>query len=204
MESFRGRYWTFIVVLTAIGIATLFLGVRGVVAQDGAAVNIVDFAFEPAAVEVPVGATVTWTNSGGAPHTATANDGAFNSGTLQPGGSFSNTFATAGSFPYFCEIHPQMTGTVTVTDGAAAEAAPAAEAAAPADAETPAPAADEAAPAAEAAGTGAADDAAAETRQVPSTGVGTALTGPNSGMALLAALAAAVLGVGALVASRRA
>jgi plastocyanin len=193
MESFRGRYWSFIVVLTAIGVATLFLGVRGVVAQDGAAVNIVDFAFEPAAVEVPVGATVTWTNSGGAPHTATANDGAFASGTLQPGGSFSHTFATAGSFPYFCEIHPQMTGTVTVTDGAAAEAAPAAEEAAPADAEAAAPADAEAAGA-----------AAQPVQQVPRTGVGTtALANSSGGLVILAALAAAVLGVAAMAAYRR-
>ena len=196
MDTFRGRRLAFVVALTAIGVAMLFLGVRGAVAQEGAAVNIVDFAFEPAAVEVPVGATVSWTNSGGAPHTATANDGAFNSGTLQPGGSFSHTFSTAGSFPYACEIHPQMTGTITVTDGAATapEAAPAADEAAPA--------------AAEAAGAGAeADDdaAAAQPVQVPRTGIGTtALSSASGGLAVLAALAAAVLGVAAMVAYRRA
>jgi plastocyanin len=196
MKMFRGRPWVFVVALTVVA-ATLFLGLRGVAAQDGAAVNIIDFAFEPATVEIPVGATVTWTNSGGAPHTATANDGAFNSGTLQPGGTFSHTFAAAGSFSYFCEIHPQMTGTVTVTDGAAApEAAPAAEEATPADAQ--------------AAGAGAeADDdddaAAAQPVQVPRTGVGTtALSGASGGIAFLAALAAALLGVAAMVAYRRA
>ena len=67
-------------------------------AQEGAAVSIVDFAFDPAAVEVPVGATVTWTNTGAAPHTATASDGTFDSGELAPGASFSHTFTAAGTF----------------------------------------------------------------------------------------------------------
>ncbi len=181
MELFRGRQWMLVVALAAIGIATLSLGMRSAVAQDGAAVNIVDFAFDPAAVEVPVGATVTWTNGGGAPHTVTADDGAFDSGRMRPGETFSQTFDAAGSVAYHCDIHPQMTGTVTVTDGAAAPAA--------------APAEDEEA------GTG----AAAETRQVPRTGVGTpAVDGLTGGMALLAAMAAAVLGVAAMVAYRRA
>lgn len=186
MELIRGRHWMLIVALAALGVATLSLGLRGVAAQDGAAVNIVDFAFDPAGVEVPVGATVTWTNGGGAPHTATADDGSFDSRRLQPGESFSQTFSAAGSFPYHCEIHPQMTGTVTVTDGAAApEAAPAA-----------APAAATAAPA----GAGAADQPA----RVPRTGVGTALDGTSGGMALLAGLVAAVLGIAAMVTYRRA
>jgi hypothetical protein len=150
-------------------------------------VNIVDFAFDPAAVEVPVGATVTWTNGGGAPHTATADDGSFDSRRLQPGESFSQTFDAAGSFPYHCEIHPQMTGTVTVTDGAAAPAEVAAPAAAPADD-------------AEAAGAG----AEAQPARVPRTGVGTAaLDGMSGAVALLAALAAVALGVAAMVTYRR-
>lgn len=192
MEASGWRTWLFIVVMTAVGGGALFLGARGAVAQDGAAVNIVDFAFEPAAVEVPVGATVTWTNSGGAPHTATANDGSFDSGTLQPGASFSQTFSAAGSFPYVCSIHPQMTGTVTVTDGAAAaEAAPVAEEAAPADAEATGAATGE-------------DAAAPEVRQAPRTGIGVMHSSASGGMALLAALAAAMLGLAAVAAYRRA
>jgi plastocyanin len=188
MKIIRGRQSMLVVALAVLGVATLSLGLRGAAAQDGAAVNIVDFAFDPAAVEVPVGGTVTWTNGGGAPHTATADDGSFDSRRLQPGESFSQTFGTAGTFPYHCDIHPQMTGTVTVTDGAAAPAA------APAPAATAAPADDEAA------GTG----AEAQPARVPRTGVGTAaLDGMSGGMALLAALAAAVLGIAAMVAYRR-
>jgi plastocyanin len=181
------------VAIALLGVASLSFGLRGVAAQDGAAVNIVDFAFEPAAVEVPVGATVTWTNGGGAPHTVTADDGAFNSGNLDPGATFSQTFDSAGSFPYHCEIHPQMTGTVNVTEGAAAaEAIPAEGEAAPADEQ--------------AAATGAATDeqAAAQTTRVPRTGVGAAAIAGLNGAALLAALTAVVLGVAATIAYRRA
>lgn len=84
------------------------------------AVTIVNFAFQPATLEVPVGTTVTWTNQGTAPHTVTADDGSFDSGTLQPGGTFSMTFDTPGTFIYHCEIHPNMMGTIVVTAAAAA------------------------------------------------------------------------------------
>ena len=79
------------------------------------AVDIRDLAFSPNPVEVPAGGTVTWTNQDQVPHTATAEDrGALQSGTISPGASFSQVFAQAGEFPYFCEFHPNMTGTIVV------------------------------------------------------------------------------------------
>jgi plastocyanin len=48
------------------------------------------------------------------PHTATASDGSFDSGNLNPGQSFSFTFATPGSFPYVCQYHAGMQGTIVV------------------------------------------------------------------------------------------
>jgi plastocyanin len=80
-------------------------------------VSIQDFFFSPAQITVQPGTTVTWMNNGQAPHTVTADDGSFDSETLQPGQSFSFTFANAGTFSYFCEIHPFMTGSVTVVGG---------------------------------------------------------------------------------------
>lgn len=79
------------------------------------AVDIVDFTFSPQVLEVPVGTTVTWTNSDTSQHTATANDGTFDSGVLAQGDSFSFTFETAGTFDYFCEVHPNMTAQIVVT-----------------------------------------------------------------------------------------
>ena len=85
------------------------------------AVSIVDFAFEPAALEVSAGATVVWTNDGQAPHTVTGDFA--DSGILEPGQTFSHTFAEGGAFRYVCAIHPQMEGTVNVGAGAAVEPA---------------------------------------------------------------------------------
>ncbi len=82
-------------------------------------VSIGDFFFAPQSVTVRVGDTVRWTNNGAAPHTTTsgttpAPDGKWASGILSSGQSFSFTFTQAGTSPYFCAVHPFMTGTVTV------------------------------------------------------------------------------------------
>jgi plastocyanin len=58
---------------------------------------------------------VTWTNRMSARHTVTADNGEFDSGQLARDQSFSHTFTAAGAVPYHCEIHPFMTGQVTVT-----------------------------------------------------------------------------------------
>jgi plastocyanin len=97
---------------------------------QGTTVSIQDFFFAPAQVNVQPGTTVTWVNNGSAPHTVTADDGSFDSETLQPGQSFSFTFANVGTFSYHCEIHPSMTGSVTVGGGVGA-ATPRASAQAP-------------------------------------------------------------------------
>ncbi|MGE0067636.1 MAG: cupredoxin family copper-binding protein [Solirubrobacterales bacterium] len=79
-------------------------------------VKIVEFAYGPDPVVVAVGGKVTWRNEDMAPHTATADDGSFDTGTLERGKIKSATFEEAGTFPYFCEIHPTMHGTVEVVE----------------------------------------------------------------------------------------
>jgi plastocyanin len=95
-------------------------------------VPIEDFYFEPADAAIQPGDTIIWVNEGNTPHTVTSDDGQFDSEVLNPGDSFMFTFPEAGTFSYFCEIHPSMTGSVTV--GAAGEggAAPMEQPAAPA------------------------------------------------------------------------
>ena len=88
-------------------------------------VTVQGFAFGPASVTVNVGDTLTWTNQDPAPHTATATNGAFDVELAEGGGSGSATMRTAGTFPYFCEIHPNMRGTVVVRAAARAGGAPA-------------------------------------------------------------------------------
>jgi plastocyanin len=79
-----------------------------------ASVTMVDFSFSPASVTVAAGDTVTWHNTGQAPHNATANDGSFKTPDLNNGQSASHTFSSAGTFSYICTIHPNMHGTVRV------------------------------------------------------------------------------------------
>ena len=78
-------------------------------------VDIRDFAYSPNPIEIAAGDTVTWTNQDEVPHTATGEDrDVLQSGTISPGASFSQVFPEAGEFGYFCEFHPNMTGTVVV------------------------------------------------------------------------------------------
>jgi plastocyanin len=78
-------------------------------------VVIDSFAFTPAELTVPVGATVTWVNHQGARHDVVAADGTFTSPLFGDGESFSFTFTTPGEYPYVCSIHAGMEGTIIVT-----------------------------------------------------------------------------------------
>jgi len=77
-------------------------------------VSIVDFDYQPTALSISAGSSVTFVNRGAALHTITARDGSFDSGFLAAGGTYRRTFPTAGTYPYFCSIHPNMLGSVLV------------------------------------------------------------------------------------------
>ena len=77
-------------------------------------VTLSNFAFSPATITIPVGATVIWTNKDSTTHTITSDDSFFDSGNLSPGKTFSFTFRQTGTYPYRCSIHPSMTGKVVV------------------------------------------------------------------------------------------
>jgi plastocyanin len=82
-------------------------------------------AYSPNPIQVSVGTTVTWTNNDSQPHTVTSGsngqpDNKFNSSPnftplLNPGQTFSFTFTEEGEYPYFCTLHPNMVGTVSVS-----------------------------------------------------------------------------------------
>jgi len=79
-------------------------------------VDIDDYEFLPAELEIAAGTTVTWTNVGQVPHTATAEDETFDTGVLGRGKSGSYTFEEPGTYPYVCTLHPtDMRATVIVT-----------------------------------------------------------------------------------------
>lgn len=62
-----------------------------------------DNVFAPTSATVSVGDSVTWRNSGEAPHEVTAT--AFKSGNIEPGRSWSWRASKAGTFSYVCQYH---------------------------------------------------------------------------------------------------
>jgi amicyanin len=108
-------------VILTLGVAGLGVGQKSSIAlaQDKASsleVKIDNFSFGPASLAVAVGTTVTWTNRDDIPHTVVSTDDAktFKSKVLETDEKFSFTFNKAGTYPYFCSIHPKMTGKVIV------------------------------------------------------------------------------------------
>jgi plastocyanin len=81
----------------------------------GSDVAIENFAFAPANLSVQTGDAVTWTNMDNVSHTVTADNDAFDSGALGAGATFQLTAGPPGTYTYFCQIHPFMKGTLTVT-----------------------------------------------------------------------------------------
>jgi plastocyanin len=102
-----------------MAIALLLAGSPHAIANDqpsaaNAEVKIDNFSFGPQTVTVPVGATVTWTNRDETPHTVVSTDGVFKSKVRDTDEKFSYTFTKAGKYPYYCSVHPKMTGQIIV------------------------------------------------------------------------------------------
>jgi plastocyanin len=77
-------------------------------------VKVDNFSFSPQTITISAGTTVIWTNRDDIPHTVVSDDKVFKSKVLDTDEKFSFTFDKAGNFPYFCSIHPKMTGKVIV------------------------------------------------------------------------------------------
>lgn len=78
------------------------------------------YRFEPAAITVSAGTTVTWTNHDNFTHSVRLVDDGGKVMVLKPGESVSFTFDKPGLHHYDCSFHPQnMKGTVLVTEAAA-------------------------------------------------------------------------------------
>lgn len=72
--------------------------------------------FKLTSVEAAPGSDVGFQNQGGATHTLTADDDSFDTGNVASGESSSVTApSTPGTYPYHCNIHASMKGTLTVT-----------------------------------------------------------------------------------------
>ena len=79
-------------------------------------VRIDNFQFAPGAVVVPAGSQVTWINHDDIPHDVVSTGKHFASPVLDTDDQYTHRFSAAGRFPYFCSIHPKMTGEVIVQE----------------------------------------------------------------------------------------
>jgi plastocyanin len=77
-------------------------------------VTVENFSFQPGALTVKAGTTVTWVNHDDIPHTVYENDKRFKSDTMDTDGKFSYKFTTPGTYSYYCSLHPRMTGQIIV------------------------------------------------------------------------------------------
>jgi plastocyanin len=74
--------------------------------------------FAPVVARVPRGATITWINRDPTTHTVTGVGGGWGSyDQIADGDRVSYSFDDEGVFPYFCFVHPGMSGAVVVGDG---------------------------------------------------------------------------------------
>jgi plastocyanin len=78
-------------------------------------INITGMSF-PATTTVAKGTKVSWNNADGTAHTVTSDDNtSFSSGNLAAGATFVYQANTVGTFPYHCNYHAGMIGTLVVT-----------------------------------------------------------------------------------------
>lgn len=74
-------------------------------------------AYDPYHAVVSAGSEIVWTNDDTVAHSVTSGkdpDGLFYSGLIDVGAEFSVTLDDAGEYPYFCALHPWLTGIITV------------------------------------------------------------------------------------------
>ena len=111
--------------IAALGLFALTSPTRAQESADVSALEspeipLLEWSFSPGDVAITAGGTVTWTTEGLLDHTVSSATGVFD-GNVSRGSPYSRTFADPGVFPYFCDPHPWMQGTVTVLAAAAPE-----------------------------------------------------------------------------------
>jgi len=102
------------VLLGAILLLTVSAGFSATQAEESNAVVIKNFMFSPMAITIKTGATVTWKNLDGEPHTVVNDAGLFRSAALDQNDTYQFKFDKPGVYQIFCGIHPNMKATITV------------------------------------------------------------------------------------------
>jgi len=104
---------------TLVMISTLLIPTLNSKAQEQAQkspaeVKIDNFSFGPKTLTVSVGTEVTWINRDDIPHNIVSTDGVFESKVRDTNETFSYKFVNPGTYPYYCSLHPKMTGKIVV------------------------------------------------------------------------------------------
>jgi plastocyanin len=77
-------------------------------------VPILFSAFKTPLLNVVTGDTVRWSNDSARAHDVVSDDHSFDSGRLPVGATFQHRFDQPGAVPYYCSLHPFMTGEIDV------------------------------------------------------------------------------------------
>jgi plastocyanin len=90
--------------------------VAGTAAGTGSPAQVIidNFVYSPAPLTVKVGTHVTWINHDDIPHTVDSTQGKFKSAALDTDDKFEFRFTEAGEYPFYCRLHPKMTGKIIV------------------------------------------------------------------------------------------
>jgi plastocyanin len=89
-------------------------------AQSAVSVSMINNVYAPPTITITAGTTVTWVNNEDPNGTDVTHDVIDGDGTswssdyIDPGQSFSHEYDTPGTYPYFCDLHQNMSGTVVV------------------------------------------------------------------------------------------
>ena len=128
VKQFSDLKWSVAVLMAVASVMILFGNVSqaqhenvsgrlaGTVAGTDAAsqVMIDNFMYSPVPLTVKAGTTVTWINHDDIPHTVDSTQGKFKSAALDTDDKFEFQFKEAGEYPFYCRIHPKMTGKIIV------------------------------------------------------------------------------------------
>jgi plastocyanin len=101
--------------ISAAGVTALLLVLA--LRSAGAAIvqiKMAQVAYAPAQVSAHVGDTIEWVNEDIVAHTATARNGAWDV-MIGPNAKASVVLKSAGTIEYYCRLHPNMVGSITVS-----------------------------------------------------------------------------------------
>jgi plastocyanin len=111
------RRYRFALACLTLSVSAAVAPIPGAVAADDPPVDvrITGTGFGPKDVSIQDGGTVIWHADAGTHQVVADGDHpAFDSGILGEGTTFTKTFEKSDRFPYHCEIHQDMTGTIYV------------------------------------------------------------------------------------------